>query len=162
VRDRDNEREELGRQIKDKRRELASIRRKEREKLQERELLLSVINDIDRMEQMTWGEMMLFGTKLERVREILNNDPGASESEKHQVDTALNIIDALKQVRNEAEIKLREIFRKAKIEAHRSRAEAASLMEAATCVVCRKRPRHFGDYCKRCVPPDQRPTGKVM
>lgn len=29
------------------------------------------------------------------------------------------------------------------------------------CVSCGKRPRHFGDWCKRCCPPGERPTGKV-
>lgn len=51
--------------------------------------------------------------------------------------------------------------RSERIRSRRARRSSSADLADSLCVTCGKRPRHFGEYCKRCCPPDERPHGKV-
>src|SRR5215469_10529600 len=147
-------------EVKRRKRLRALKKRQLREQEQDIRVFQSINEDIDRIEDMNVGELAAFRSKCIKAREIaLREDPNDDTS---AIDEVITILDAIFETRKILLTGAEQAIRKLRIEAkQRERAAAEKPAQEVMCVVCHKRPRHFGDYCKRCVPNNERPTGKV-
>ena len=133
------------------RRELKEVERRER-------LNESLMADLENFDSLTFNEYVALRAKLMEFRK----SPGLSDYEA--IDEGIKelgelieshrtiVVEGNKQIRD-LRIAARKVLQK-----HMNEHHAPS---EVMCVACGKRPRHFGDYCKRCVPDSERPTGKV-
>lgn len=159
-------RDELADRRSEVRRELARVERNERKREQEFKFLQSMVVDIERMDEMSWEELVAFRSKLQRLLN-LGYETGETNPETQEaitINAGIMMIDAMIEVRRLAESKIREVERQTRIARDRvlrEHMEKEHSSEEVMCIECGKRPRHFGDYCKRCVPDELRPTGKV-
>jgi hypothetical protein len=140
----------------EKKRELARVVRQKRDEQRLLRLLKSVSADMERIEDMHYGELMTLRSKLNMLKEL----PDLSEEELASINEWDILATSVEKARKIVEHELREVARQAKLAQNRE--EPTQEVEAPKCIVCGKRERHFGDYCKRCVPDELRPKGKVV
>jgi hypothetical protein len=144
----------------DRRKQLANKKRQLREAERRQKLYDAVLRDSDRIDELSISEIATLHTNLKEVREHLVEE-GTSAEEVDYVIALLNgLLEFRKTVNSLATEKMREmrIQTRRAIEQHM---EEKHPPKEVMCVTCGQRPRHFGDYCKRCVPDNERPTGKV-
>lgn len=158
------DKEEIFSEIKKRRKLIAQEKRAKRENARELRLLNNILTDLANVEHMEYAELVQFRARLLKLKPIMEADEMANVMNAHpEVDALIEMVDAFTELRRAANRIIREVERQHKI-AQRRAAELSAAQgtdNSKMCIVCRKRPRHFGDWCKRCVPEDQRPTGKV-
>ena len=151
-------REEDGAEVNRLRRERTVAKRELRELEKRERLNESLMTDLDRFDELDFNELVALRSKLMEFRKLpdLSDyeaiDQGIKELGDQIEAYRLIRVEGNKQIRN-LKIQARKVLEKHMQEHH--------VPKEVMCVTCGKRPRHFGDYCKRCVPDNERPTGKV-
>lgn len=150
--------EELAALRNKKKRELAKAEREQRQAESEMRLLESIRNRLsgDReVYQMNLNEITRLRTDLQKAKEITT---GNTES-LDELITICNGLIGLQNVVTQTNNKIERVVR-----IHRNKIFREHQCESPSetlCIICQKRPRHFDEYCKRCVPENLRPKGKV-
>ena len=135
------------------RRKLANAEHRQRLLIRDQKTLerLGELLDIE-FEDMTVAELVETKKGLTRAIEIMP-----------QVEPYLLLltVDSILDAYAKLNLHMRMHEREERIQRSKLRREREIQAQEHLCIVCQKRPRHFEDYCKRCVPEDLRPTGKI-
>lgn len=114
---------------------------------------LEVLLDKDYAE-MTMAELVETRNYVQRAYEIL------PQVEPYLILMQIQaIFDAIQKIKERQQMHERE--KRLEQKQLQREWEEHNQIDEHLCIVCQKRPRHFEDYCKRCVPENLRPKGKI-
>jgi len=144
---------------KQKKRELAKAERDQRKSESELRLLKSVharlSSDTD-LSELNINQIVHLRTDLAKALSLA--EPEEINKESWEL---LEILDTMIRIRRTLNLGINKAKRNIRIATNQAINSHECPPDETLCIVCQKRPRHFGDYCKRCVPESERPRGKV-
>jgi len=123
----------------------------------------AVFEDPDKISDFGLLQLQNFSKDIEILLDAFPKESniGILREFKIEVDKFIQAEIGIRRAVTGAEYELRKLFHKTVKETLREHKKEHEVAHQELCITCNKRPRHFGEYCKRCCPPEMRPIGKV-